>query len=53
MLLLVAWGGLSSKEAAEALGITGAAVRTRLHRARKILRASLNDAEPTMIERDG
>ncbi|MFC7585216.1 sigma-70 family RNA polymerase sigma factor [Nonomuraea antimicrobica] len=29
VLLLVAWGGLNSEEAAEALGITGAAVRAR------------------------
>lgn len=53
VLLLVAWGGLSSEEAAEALGITGAAVRARLHRARKALRASLNSAELSMIEKDG
>ncbi|MEV0236383.1 RNA polymerase sigma factor [Nonomuraea sp. NPDC050786] len=53
VLLLVAWGGLSSEEAAEALGITGAAVRSRLHRARKVLRASLNGAEPTILGKDG
>lgn len=53
VLLLIAWGGLSSEEAAEALGLTGAAVRTRLHRARKTLRASLNGAEPTTIGKDG
>ncbi|WP_101790801.1 RNA polymerase sigma factor [Nonomuraea indica] len=53
VLLLIAWGGLSSEEAAEALGLTGAAVRTRLHRARKTLRASLNGAEPTTAGKDG
>nr|SBO98668.1 RNA polymerase ECF-subfamily sigma factor [Nonomuraea gerenzanensis] len=53
VLLLVAWGGLSSEEAAQALGITGAAVRTRLHRARKTLRACLNGAEPATAGKDG
>lgn len=53
VLLLVAWGGLNSEEVAEALGITGAAVRTRLHRARKTLRASLNGAALTMTGKDG
>ena len=41
VLLLVAWGGLSCEEAAEALGITAGAVKTRLHRARMALRQLL------------
>lgn len=52
VLLLVAWGGLSHEEVAEALGITAAAVRTRLHRARKTIRAALNGAEPTTLGKD-
>lgn len=38
VLLLVAWAGLQPAEAAEALGITAATCRTRLHRARRALR---------------
>jgi len=34
LLLLVAWEGLTSSEAAEALGISKVAARSRLHRAR-------------------
>jgi RNA polymerase sigma factor (sigma-70 family) len=39
VLTLCAWEGLSLKEAAVALGVPEATVRTRLHRARKRLRA--------------
>ena len=38
VLLLVAWAGLQPAEVAEALGITAATCRTRLHRARRALR---------------
>jgi len=35
LLLLVAWEGLTSAEAAEVLGISKVAARSRLHRARR------------------
>jgi len=41
LLLLTAWEGLSPAEAATAIGCTRAAVRVRLHRARKRLAAEL------------
>jgi RNA polymerase sigma factor (sigma-70 family) len=41
LLLLIAWDGLSTKEAARALGCTQVALRVRLHRARRRLRAEL------------
>jgi RNA polymerase sigma-70 factor, ECF subfamily len=41
LLLLTAWEGLTSAEAATAIGCTRAAVRVRLHRARKRLAAEL------------
>ena len=41
LLLLIAWDGLSTEEAAEALGCTAVALRVRLHRARRRLRAEL------------
>jgi RNA polymerase sigma-70 factor (ECF subfamily) len=37
--------GLSSEEAAASLGVSEQAVRVRLHRARAMLRAQLNDAD--------
>jgi RNA polymerase sigma factor (sigma-70 family) len=40
-LLLVAWAELTSEEAGEALGIPAGTVRSRLHRARKRIRAAL------------
>lgn len=40
-LLLVAWDGLSEKEAARALGCSRVAFAARLHRGRKQLRAAL------------
>ncbi len=46
-LLLVAWTGLSSEEAAAVLGIDPASVRGRVHRARLALRAR------TEVEDDG
>jgi RNA polymerase sigma factor (sigma-70 family) len=39
LLLLVSWDGLSPAEAAKVLGATSLAVRSRLHRARRRLRA--------------
>ena len=53
LLLLVAWAGLSYAEAAQALGLTTGAVRSRLHRIRTRARAALGGADPTaLIEED-
>ncbi|TDB91878.1 sigma-70 family RNA polymerase sigma factor [Actinomadura sp. 7K534] len=41
VLLLVAWAQLSLQEAAEALGIPAGTARSRLHRARRKVRAAL------------
>jgi RNA polymerase sigma factor (sigma-70 family) len=41
VLLLIAWGGLSYDEVADALGIPGGTVRSRLHRARRQVKAAL------------
>jgi len=46
VLLLVAWEGLTSAEAAEVLGCRAATARVRLHRARKRLRAALDPDDP-------
>ncbi|HEY5013595.1 MAG TPA: sigma-70 family RNA polymerase sigma factor [Acidimicrobiia bacterium] len=43
LLLLVAWEGVSPTEAAEALGLTAVAARSRLHRARIRAQAALDD----------
>ncbi len=43
LLLLVAWDGLTPAEAAEALGLTPEAARSRLHRARARAQAALDD----------
>src|SRR4051812_29746945 len=49
VLLLVAWEGLTSVQAAEVLGIRESAARVRLHRARKRLRAALDASDgPTL-----
>ena len=45
-LLLVAWDGLSQRQAAAVLGCSPVAFRIRLHRARKRLRAELDALEP-------
>jgi RNA polymerase sigma factor (sigma-70 family) len=56
VLLLVAWAGLTTDEAAQALGITPGTARLRLHRARKKIRAALGEPgpapEPTSTEQD-
>jgi RNA polymerase sigma factor (sigma-70 family) len=53
VVLLVAWGDLSYEHAAQTLGVPIGTVRSRLHRARKILRAALNEADPaTRTEED-
>lgn len=43
LLLLVAWEGLTPAEAAEALGLTAVAARSRLHRARTRAQAALDE----------
>jgi RNA polymerase sigma factor (sigma-70 family) len=45
-LLLTAWDGLDEREAAAALGCSRGALALRLHRARKQLRAALEQASP-------
>lgn len=45
VLLLVAWEGLTQTQAAEALGCSHAAVRVRLHRARRRLRTLIEESE--------
>jgi RNA polymerase sigma-70 factor, ECF subfamily len=47
LLLLVAWEQLTPSEAATVLGISPAAARTRLHRARTRLKQQLPDPEPS------
>jgi RNA polymerase sigma-70 factor (ECF subfamily) len=42
VLLLVAWADLTSEEAGQALGIPAGTARSRLHRARRQLRAALD-----------
>ncbi|MDL4772056.1 RNA polymerase sigma factor [Actinomadura xylanilytica] len=46
VLLLVAWAQLSLQGAAEALGIPDGTARSRLHRARKKIRAALGETDP-------
>jgi RNA polymerase sigma-70 factor (ECF subfamily) len=45
-LTLIAWDGLSQREAAAALGCSRGALALRLHRARKQLRGALERADP-------
>jgi RNA polymerase sigma-70 factor (ECF subfamily) len=47
LLLLVSWEALTPGEAAKVLGISSIAARSRLHRARRRLRALLEDGEQT------
>jgi RNA polymerase sigma factor (sigma-70 family) len=51
VLLLVAWGQLSCEEAAQALGIPAGTARSRLHRARRRVRAALEGHDDTREER--
>lgn len=48
LLLLVSWEELSPGEAARVLGISSLAARSRLHRARRRLRALLEERESTV-----
>jgi RNA polymerase sigma-70 factor (ECF subfamily) len=50
VLLLIAWADLSYAEVAEALGIPIGTVRSRLSRARRILRAALPDPSSDSAE---
>lgn len=47
LLLLVSWEGLSPSEAAKVVGISALAARSRLHRARRRLRALLEEERST------
>lgn len=47
IVLLVAWDGLTPTEAADALGISPVAARSRLHRARSRAQAALATLAPT------
>ncbi|MGN0064341.1 MAG: RNA polymerase sigma factor [Nocardioides sp.] len=52
VVLLVAWGDLSQPEVAAALGIPAGTVKSRLHRARRVLRAHLAaDGTPARLPR--
>jgi RNA polymerase sigma factor (sigma-70 family) len=52
VVLLIAWGDLTSEEVARALEIPAGTVRSRLHRARRRLRAALGGADPTATGED-
>ncbi|MFG3558634.1 RNA polymerase sigma factor [Micromonospora sp. NPDC047557] len=52
VLLLVAWAGFSCEEAAQALEIPSGTARSRLHRARKKVRAALGGVDPTVTGED-
>ncbi|SFO64004.1 RNA polymerase sigma-70 factor, ECF subfamily [Actinomadura madurae] len=52
VLLLVAWAQLTVQEAGEALGIPAGTARSRLHRARRRIRAALGDTDPTTLGED-
>lgn len=52
VLALVAWEGLRSEEVAVALGVSPAAARVRLHRARKRFAAALQEQQPAAAEED-
>ncbi|MBE1531244.1 RNA polymerase sigma factor [Actinomadura algeriensis] len=45
-LLLVAWGDLTYEQVGDALGVPVGTVRSRLHRARRKVRAALGDSNP-------
>ncbi|MEO3824984.1 MULTISPECIES: RNA polymerase sigma factor [Actinomadura] len=52
VLLLVAWAQLTVQEAGEALGIPAGTARSRLHRARRRIRAALGETDPTTLGED-
>jgi len=52
-LLLIAWADLTYEETAAALNIPVGTVRSRLHRARRQLRAALGGIDPTKESNDG
>jgi RNA polymerase sigma-70 factor (ECF subfamily) len=52
ILILVAWQGLSPKDAAKVVGCSATALRVRLHRARKRLMREVEDG-PSQIPVDG
>ncbi|TDB80236.1 RNA polymerase sigma factor [Micromonospora sp. KC721] len=47
VLLLIAWGGLSYEETAQAIGIPVGTVRSRLNRARRKVSSALGGDDPT------
>ena len=51
-LLLVAWGDLSYVEAAAALGVAVGTIRSRMNRARHMLRLALGDVDPSALRGD-
>lgn len=53
VLLLIAWADLSYEETAQALGVSLGTVRSRLHRARKKIRAALGDGNPMLVSDEG
>jgi RNA polymerase sigma-70 factor (ECF subfamily) len=50
ILILVAWQGLSPKDAAKVVGCSATALRVRLHRARKRLLQAVEDAPARSLE---
>ncbi len=52
VLLLVACAGLSPDEVGQALGIPAGTARSRLHRARKQIRATLGEVTQPMMGKD-
>jgi len=51
-LLLVAWGDLSYVQAAAALGVPIGTVRSRMNRARHMLRRALGDVDPSALREE-
>jgi RNA polymerase sigma factor (sigma-70 family) len=49
VLLLVAWADLTYQEVADALDIPVGTVRSRLNRARRVVRAALGGVDPTLV----
>lgn len=53
VLILVAWQGLGAREAAQVVGCSTAALRVRLHRARKRFEQALEQPETTYVMSGG